>query len=1002
MSAALAAHPDTSTGTNSTHPEISLGSIPSGFSTPGRHLRIPSVSSRSTAPSSEVLATPSTPTSITLSRDDADENGGGDLLDTPALTNKRYGEEAETPRKRGVRATAPGAKGGVTLTLRDQEKHIDNLKKENFNIKLRVHFLEERLAQLAPDQIDAALKQNINLKIEVQQRNMELKKLKKLLAQYERDLETQRTSSSSNHDRERELEEKLEEREREIRELRRLKAGRGDDHGVVRELEMRNSELEGEVEGVRELLQDNMEEIERLRDLLEHRDDDLGESSQPETSRTHSVRRISDLEEEISELHHQLEVQAEAIAQRDDDKDELIDVIETLKLELEDLHRRREAESVERSESRAMIMEEREEREAVEDDLNAMKDRLAALLIEIQQKEDEIDQKNREIDELVAEHKRIVEVVEDEWRGEVEEARGQADELKDVNSIFYIWVLAEREADVRDLRINVSEFESRNHDLQLEFEAALNDLEVQAEAKDAQIEAMRTTIDKLGEDIYNLEDENDKIKDEAERLRDDDSAERERLAALSAALKEEDLTRQISDLSDELEHITKSHQRVIDDLTRKHEDELRKSARTLESKESTLQSTLNDLNRLQALLSQREEDLHDVQDALEGLEEERKRRGEVDTTARFSLQLELDRLKRDLERVEDELSRARKEIDDKEIKVRDKDSVIDKLSSENRDLAAQVAAHTQTKLNLTEKLDLVQGNLRKAESELEGYRSRMGDLEMRLSKDQRSLLNAENQYRDQLTERNTLLLTIYQYMDKILGVDKVAKKGNAGETKPFTNFSVFHDNLITRLKALSQIQLDFDKRCKEVESKYVDKLNEIKKQLETRWKQIDKFEAGVKSYGEAKATWRRKLSAKEGEVDALKTSNTELQQQISSLRRLGHTSDSSEVRSLQARATNAERRLNNAQNQLLATEEKIASINQKNAMADNKWDARVKEYEARLKAAEERVKRERQGSKERVAELENNIKNLQSHLDKAHKRDRKLEDVIETNKVTTS
>ncbi|XP_006460231.1 hypothetical protein AGABI2DRAFT_203107 [Agaricus bisporus var. bisporus H97] len=976
MSAALAAHPDTSTGTNSTHPEISLGSIPSGFSTPGRHLRIPSVSSRSTAPSSEVLATPSTPTSssvfsrrkteggfgsssrITLSRDDADENGGGDLLDTPALTNKRYGDEAETPRKRGVRATAPGAKGGVTLTLRDQEKHIDNLKKENFNIKLRVHFLEERLAQLAPDQIDAALKQNINLKIEVQQRNMELKKLKKLLAQYERDLETQRTSSSSNHDRERELEEKLEEREREIRELRRLKAGRGDDHGVVRELEMRNSELEGEVEGVRELLQDNMEEIERLRDLLEHRDDDLGESSQPETSRTHSVRRISDLEEEISELHHQLE-------------------------------------SVERSESRAMIMEEREEREAVEDDLNAMKDRLAALLIEIQQKEDEIDQKNREIDELVAEHKRIVEVVEDEWRGEVEEARGQADELKDVSSIFYIWVLAEREADVRDLRINVSEFESRNHDLQLEFEAALNDLEVQAEAKDAQIEAMRTTIDKLGEDIYNLEDENDKIKDEAERLRDDDSAERERLAALSAALKEEDLTRQISDLSDELEHITKSHQRVIDDLTRKHEDELRKSARTLESKESTLQSTLNDLNRLQALLSQREEDLHDVQDALEGLEEERKRRGEVDTTARFSLQLELDRLKRDLERVEDELSRARKEIDDKEIKVRDKDSVIDKLSSENRDLAAQVAAHTQTKLNLTEKLDLVQGNLRKAESELEGYRSRMGDLEMRLSKDQRSLLNAENQYRDQLTERNTLLLTIYQYMDKILGVDK--KKGNAGETKPFTNFSVFHDNLITRLKALSQIQLDFDKRCKEVESKYVDKLNEIKKQLETRWKQIDKFEAGVKSYGETKATWRRKLSAKEGE-----TSNTELQQQISSLKRLGHTSDSSEVRSLQARATNAERRLNNAQNQLLATEEKIASMNQKNAMADNKWDARVKEYEARLKAAEERVKRERQGSKERVAELENNIKNLQSHLDKAHKRDRKLEDVIETNKVTTS
>jgi hypothetical protein len=36
----------------------------------------------------------------------------------------------------------------------------------------------------------------------------------------------------------------------------------------------------------------------------------------------------------------------------------------------------------------------------------------------------------------------------------------------------------------------------------------------------------------------------------------------------------------------------------------------------------------------------------------------------------------------------------------------------------------------------------------------------------------------------------------------------------------------------------------------------------------------------------------------------------------------------------------------------------------------------VKEYKSRLKAAEERVKRERPGSKERVAELENNLKSV--------------------------
>jgi hypothetical protein len=96
------------------------------------------------------------------------------------------------------------------------------------------------------------------------------------------------------------------------------------------------------------------------------------------------------------------------------------------------------------------------------------------------------------------------------------------------------------------------------------------------------------------------------------------------------------------------------------------------------------------------------------------------------------------------------------------------------------------------------------------------------------------------------------------------------KKGNQAETKPFTNFSVFHDNLITRLKALSQIQLDFDKRVKEAEAKFTEKLGDMRRQLDTRWKQIDKFESSVKAYGEAKATWRRKFTAKEGELEALK------------------------------------------------------------------------------------------------------------------------------------
>ena len=583
MSAALVTHADLSTS-NGTHPDFSLSSL---HSTPGRGLRVPSASSRTTAQSSAQVATPSPPSVSTFSRrkgldegpslsarmsflnqDDRGEDGEGDLLDTPGGEKKQWGDRSDSPSGTRAKRARPGAAGGkgVTLTLRDQEKvgfyniysrltptrilqHIDNLKKENFNIKLRVHFLEERLAQLAPDQIDAALKQNINLKIEVQQRGMEMKKLKKLVLSLEHELERLQRGAGGSRGRERELEEKLDEREWELQELRRRRSGHGDDDEALREAEARNAELEEDLENARGLLEDNMDEIERLKEIVERRgDDSMNDGVNGESRRDRLKRRVEELEAENEELRLKLDDHAELLSHKEDEKEDLADELDALRLEMEDLQRRREAESAERSQSRAQVLEEREEREAVEDDLNAMRDKLAAAMIELQQKEEEIDQKNKEIDDLVSEHQRIVEVVEDEWRGEVEEARGQVEELRDVciSSLFFaalanallLQVLAERESESKDLRVNISELEANTNDLHAKFETAFAQLEQESDQKDEEIESMQETIDKLGEQIYHLEDENDRLKEESDRLREEETAERDRLEALAAALKE--------------------------------------------------------------------------------------------------------------------------------------------------------------------------------------------------------------------------------------------------------------------------------------------------------------------------------------------------------------------------------------------------------------------------------------------------------------------------------
>lgn len=51
---------------------------------------------------------------------------------------------------------------------------------------------------------------------------------------------------------------------------------------------------------------------------------------------------------------------------------------------------------------------------------------------------------------------------------------------------------------------------------------------------------------------------------------------------------------------------------------------------------------------------------------------------------------------------------------------------------------------------------------------------------------------------------------------------------------------------------------------------YADRLNDMRKQLDSRWRQLDRFETSVKALTEAKAAWRKKLATRDGEIEALK------------------------------------------------------------------------------------------------------------------------------------
>jgi hypothetical protein len=100
----------------------------------------------------------------------------------------------------------------------------------------------------------------------------------------------------------------------------------------------------------------------------------------------------------------------------------------------------------------------------------------------------------------------------------------------------------------------------------------------------------------------------------------------------------------------------------------------------------------------------------------------------------------------------------------------------------------------------------------------------------------------------------------------------------------------------------------------------------------------------------------------------------DLQSQLSSLKITTTSESSTEIKTLQSRATHAEKRAGTLANQLSALQESSSLQDNKHQMAVNKWEARVREYEKRLREAGEMIKVEKQGGKERVAELEQQLR----------------------------
>ncbi|XP_057648854.1 myomegalin-like isoform X5 [Chionomys nivalis] len=203
-----------------------------------------------------------------------------------------------------------------TQALRDFEKHLNDLKKENFSLKLRIYFLEERMQQKYEASREDVYKRNIELKIEVESLKRELRDRKQHLEKTRADVE------DLNSQNEAELRCQVEERQQETEHVYELLENK------IQLLQEESRLAKNEAARMAALVEVekgcNLELSEKLKDAAKDREDAPGERVKPDQYSEALAQR----DRRIEELRQSLAAQEGLVEQLSQEKQKLLHLLE--------------------------------------------------------------------------------------------------------------------------------------------------------------------------------------------------------------------------------------------------------------------------------------------------------------------------------------------------------------------------------------------------------------------------------------------------------------------------------------------------------------------------------------------------------------------------------------------------------------------------------------------------------------------------------------------------
>lgn len=1049
-------------------------------------------------------------------------------IEVPATMAREYRErhrQASPERRNGAPAISAG-RNRKSLTLKEQSSTIDRLMKENWDLKLKINFLDDALSRRSDEGVKAMISENVDLRTSKFKSAKEMRELKRTQRELERKLqdkidelakkaevplpekepgpsveEFQFMENELTYFRERvmtyevDIEKMRHEsfaQERDKKKLaemlkRASETNDGADIGIREEVDMWKDLLDAETARREQTDEDNRklrDEIRRLKTdgssttTNNHAANVYNVSRRQKLSSTASYNSISDrehdrngafsavsstlveqLRHENAELRREVGAQTSMLTSRNREKERLYQEIEDLKLGSRHGTRSIAGDSIfERSASRVnarpasraseqtrLTQMSDGERDAYELKNGQLRDQNAGLKMEVHdltRKLEELLDELEQLDVVKIDHEALKQLYDNDvglatedlktMQSERDEALRQAEdmeaELQDLKAEGNERIGAlEEEVDEKNQELQHLHNELSNHaedsdalrkEVRTLSESILR-VEEEIEMKIKRIRDLELELEELGHEAdsmdKDLRDERDKTtkltvqqesgQSEIAFLREEQDGDKIKIGDLEDALNDlkatlssekdraKDLESRLAEERHQREVIggkeKQETQKMVNDLNRDlsaSNEECRKTKKTLQSREI-------EANSFKERLTELESNLRDIL-------------GDANGT-RTSFISSIARLQKDLETTATELDTAQHNLSEKDRVLKYRDSLLESHGLESKKLSELLDRERQGRRADKAQHEQWQKSHQHTSRTVSQKDVRITELESSRQSSLKKISTLENQFKDQLSERNTLLLTLWTRISSICGQDWQHHNSLVNNHLPTIDviansamLPAFSKNLLNAAKNIEGTIIGFQAKIRTIERELWTEYQSVEHTLDARIKKLDRLEATVQSHSIKGAfTAAPEIAKLRGENRLLKSELATLQKQGMHAKQLSRAPDHQSSTSIDRSApppslarhhsSSAVETLSKAMNPTTpprssSRQPSLSSeiVSQPIEPTQQRWIHRLRELERRLKAEREARLLDRSGARRRLEEGAEENRRLKGELER--------------------